>query len=166
MRWLEGRVFAIQLLTELSSRQVVPLVRGIDDGGKHAALSAVLVRAKRPPQEVISVQVELPQGIKKRMDQRRNERRLRRYHKGYRLARFLNRRPSRCHVCGRNARSGAEMCREHKGAKHMSVPTFAPWLPPSQNARKAGILRVVRALAGFLPIDTVTVEVGASTCKP
>ena len=53
------------------------------------------------------------------------------------------------------------MCREPKGAKHMLIPRCAPWLPPTQKAGKDGILRVVRALAGFLPINTVTVEVGA-----
>ena len=161
MRWLTGRVFAIQLVSAPSGREIVPLVLGIDDGGKHAPFSVVMPRARRPPQEVTSVQVELPQGIKKRMDPRRNYRRLRRYHKGCRASRFLNRRPGPCHVCGRNARSGAEMCREPKGAKHMLIPRCAPWLPPTQKAGKDGILRVVRALAGFLPINTVTVEVGA-----
>ena len=85
VRWLTGRVFTIQLLAEPSGREIVPLLLGIDDGGRHAALSVVMARAKRPPQVVVSVQAELPDGIKRRMDQRRSYRRQRRCRKGYLL---------------------------------------------------------------------------------
>ena len=46
VRWLEGRVFAIQLQSEPNGREIVPLELGIADGGKHAALSVVMPRVK------------------------------------------------------------------------------------------------------------------------
>ena len=165
VRWLEGRVFAIQLLSEPSGREIVPLTLGIDDGAKHVGLSVVMMRRKRPPQEVVSLEVRLPQGIKERMDRRRGYRRLRRYRLGYRKERFLNRPTGTCQICGRNPQAGKDYCRHHgdrnlRPEREKRVPNFAPWLPPSQRARKDGIARTVKALLKFLPISTVTVEAG------
>lgn len=165
VRWLIGRVFAIQLLSEPSGREIVPLSLGIDDGAKHVGLSVVMPRKRRPTQEVVSVAVQLPQGIKERMDRRRNHRRSRRYRLGYRKERFLNRPTGVCQICGRNARGGKDACREHgdrnlRDEREKRVPNFAPWLPPSQRARKDGILRTVKTLLKILPVSTVTVEAG------
>lgn len=164
-RWLQGRVFAIQLLSEPSGREIVPLMLGIDDGAKYVGMSVVMLRKKRPPQEVLSLEVQLPQGIKERMDRRRNYRHLRRYRLGYRKERFLNRPTGTCQICGRNPQHGKDYCRDHKDdnlriEREKRVPNFAPWLPPSQRARKDGTVRTVKVLLGFLPISTVTVEAG------
>ena len=164
-RWLEGRVFAIQLLSEPSGREIAALTLGIDDGAKHVGLSVVMMRRKRPPQEVVSLEVRLPQGIKERMDRRRGYRRLRRYRLGYRKERFLNRPTGTCQICGRNPKAGKDHCRHHgdrnlRPEREKCVPNFAPWLPPSQRARKDGIARTVKALLRFLPLSAVTVEAG------
>lgn len=158
--WLDGYLFALKLTYDPPRLEVPGLQVGIDPGGKVAAVSVVLPRKRRPPEEVAAVEVPLPQGeVRRRLGQRRAYRRLRRYRLRARPARFSNRRPPRCRVCGKNARPGTDTCRHHRGVPRAGLPVAVPWLPPSVRAREEAVLRVLRKLGRFWPLRRVTVEV-------
>ncbi|HEY8416138.1 MAG TPA: RRXRR domain-containing protein, partial [Thermaerobacter sp.] len=157
----DGTIFALKLTYDLRHPAVPGLWAGDDPGGKTRALSVVLPRARRRPEEVLAVAIPVPQGeVRRRLEQRRAYRRLRRYRLRGRPARFANRRPPKCWVCGRNARPGTDTCRQHRGTPQTGLPGAAPWLPPSVKAREDVLLRVLAKVQAFLPIRRVTVEVG------
>lgn len=159
--WLDGCLFALKLTYDLSSPEVPGLHAGDDPGGKTRGLSVVLPRARRRPEEVVAVEIPVPQGeVRRRLEQRGAYGRLRRYRLRGRPTRFDNRRPPKCWVCGRNARKGTDTCRHHRGAPRTGLPQWAPWLPPSVKAREDVMLRVLAKLQTFLPIRRVTVETG------
>ena len=159
--WLDGTIFALKLTYDLPNPAVPGLWAGDDPGGKTRVLSVVLPRARRRPEEVLAVAIPVPQGeVRRRLEQRRGYRRLRRYRLRGRPARFANRRPPKCWVCGRNVRPGTDSCRHHRGTPRTGLPGVAPWLPPSVRAREDVLLRVLAKLQAFLPIRRVTVEVG------
>lgn len=158
--WIDGMIFALKLTYDLPHPAVPGLWVGDDPGGKTRALSVVLPRARRWPDEVLAVAIPVPQGeVRRRLEQRRAYRRLRRYRLRSRPARFANRRPPKCWVCGGNARPGTDTCRHHRGTPRTGLPQPAPWLPPSVKAREDVLLRVLAKLQAFLPIRRVTVEV-------
>jgi hypothetical protein len=158
--WLDGYLFALKLTYDRPHLEVPGLQVGIDPGGKVAAVSVVLPRKKRPPEEVAAVEVPLPQEeVRRKLRQRRAYRQLRRYRLRARPARFSNRRPPTCRVCGRNARPGTDTCRHHRGTPRAGLPALVPWLPPSVRAREEAVLRVLGKLGRFLPLRSVTVEV-------
>ena len=158
--WIDGMIFALKLTYDLPHPAVPGLWVGDDPGGKTRALSVVLPRARRWPDEVLAVAIPVPQGeVRRRLEQRRAYRRLRRYRLRSRPARFANRRPPKCWVCGGNARPGTDTCRHHRGTPRTGLPQPAPWLPPSVKAREDVLLRVLAKLRSFLPIRRVTVEV-------
>ncbi|HEY8415284.1 MAG TPA: RNA-guided endonuclease IscB, partial [Thermaerobacter sp.] len=128
--WLDGTIFALKLTYDLPSAEVPGLWAGDDPGGKTRVLSVVLPRDRRRPEEVLAVEIPVPQGeVRRRLEQRRGYRRLRRYRLRGRPARFANRRPPQCWVCGRNARPGTDSCRHHRGTPRTGLPRAAPWLP-------------------------------------
>jgi hypothetical protein len=116
--------FTIQLLYDATT-YTQPVTVGIDIGSKVVGISAITEK-----QELLSMEVELRQYIKKLLLKRREYRRNRRYRKRrYRKPRFLNR-------------------RRYKG-----------WLAPSVKWKADAHIRLVNFVAKILPVTKVVVEV-------
>ena len=116
--------FTIQLLYDTTT-YTQPVTVGVDIGSKTVGISAITNK-----QELLSMEVELRQDIKKLLLKRREYRRNRRYRKRrYRKPRFLNR-------------------RRYKG-----------WLAPSVKWKADAHIRLVNFVAKILPVTKVVVEV-------
>ncbi|WP_249031051.1 RNA-guided endonuclease IscB [Thermosipho africanus] len=102
-----------------------PVTVGIDIGSKTVGISAITEK-----QELLSMEVELRQDIKKLLLERREYRRNRRYRKRrYRKPRFLNR-------------------RRYKG-----------WLAPSVQWKVNTHIRLVNLIAKILPVTKIVIEI-------
>ena len=140
--------FTIRLLFEPSGRGPWPgqeVEFKADDGAKTGGVAVSQHRTVKPDAVVFAGEIDLSNDTKKKLDQRRGYRRARRYRLGHRKMRYKNRPRTKCRVCGRNARKGADTCRSH-ASEPAEARNFVPWLPPSQKARKD---RIVRAAAFF-----------------
>jgi len=116
--------FTIQLLYDTTT-YTQPVTVGVDIGSKTVGISAITNK-----QELLSMEVELRQDIKKLLLKRREHRRFRRYRKRrYRKPRFLNR-------------------RRPEG-----------WLAPSVKWKADAHIRLVNFVAKILPVTKVVVEV-------
>lgn len=124
LRTLLG-IFAVQLTKEPSGRNTQEIVVGLDPGSKY---SGVAVASKKAV--FCGFNLELPDWVSKRMEQRRmlrrNRRQRKRKNKSKRKPKFLNRKGHR--------------------------------IPPSILSRKQMELRVVRELSRVYPISTIAVE--------
>lgn len=138
-----------------------PIICGVDDGAKTAGVSIVQQRTKKTDVIAFSGEIDVDATlVKNRMESRRSYRRTRRYRLRYRKARFDNRVRVKCHVCGRNAATGSQTCREHKGAKPSEKALRNFWMSPSGKSRKDKIVRTLRRLLRWLPFDAAIVETG------
>jgi len=116
--------FTIQLLYDTTT-YTQPVTVGIDIGSKTVGISAITKN-----QELLSMEVELRQDIKKLLLERREYRRNRRYHKRrYRKPRFLNR-------------------RRPEG-----------WLAPSVQWKVDAHIRLVNLISKILPITKIVIEI-------
>ncbi len=158
---LQRTPFAIQLLYE-TTEYVQPVTVGIDDGGIHVGIAAVL-----EDKVLYQKQLNLRTDIKTKMDTRRSYRRGRRHRKTrYRKPRWQNRKHSipTCKVCGGNAPRSQVICRaclrkvdgKHQKYEHIKKTSFR--LPPSIKAKKDAILRTIQRLP--LPIKLIRIEEG------
>lgn len=102
---------------------------GIDDGSKHVGI-AIVQECKTKNKVVFKGQIEQRQDVKHLMDIRRGYRRYRRSHKGYRPARFDNRRNSK------------------------RIERIAPSIKQKRDA----VLRVINKLKQWIRISKITLE--------
>jgi len=116
--------FTIQLLYDTTT-YTQPLTVGIDIGSKTVGISAITEK-----QELLSMEVELRQDIKRLLLERREYRRNRRYRKRrYRKPRFLNRR------------------------------RYEGWLAPSVQWKVDAHIRLVNLIAKILPVTKIVIEI-------
>lgn len=155
--------FTIRLLFEPSGRGPWPgqeVEFKTDDGAKAGGVAVIQHRTVKPDAVVFAGEINLSNDTKRKLDQRRNYRRARRYRLGHREERRDNRPRTKCRVCGRNARKGADTCRSH-ASEPAEVRNFVPWLPPSQKARKDRIVRAAAFFRKITPVTAATVETGS-----
>ena len=116
--------FTIQLLYKTTT-YTQPVNVGIDIGSKTVGISAITEK-----QELLSMEVELRQGIKKLLLERKEYKRNRRYRKRrYRKPRFLNR-------------------RRHEG-----------WLAPSVQWKVGAHIGLVNLIIKMLPVTKIVIEI-------
>lgn len=100
--------------------------------------------------------------VKKRLDNRRAQRRGRRNRKTrYRPARFNNRcRGAGCHGCGGNAARNKSLCRPcaAKPRSERNPQLVVKWLPPSLMSRVHNINTWVKRLRKVAPVSAISVE--------
>lgn len=116
--------FTVQLIYETPDA-VQPVTLGVDTGYSHIGVSAVT-----DSEEIFAAQVDLLQGQKKRIDDKRRYRRTRRNRLRHRKPRFNNRRRK------------------------------PDWLPPSAQHKIDSHARLVTLIKSLLPVSEVRFEVG------
>ena len=120
----------IKILKEVKSKnQGSDFTIGIDDGSAHVGISLVQ-QCSTKTKVVFKGTIEQRQDVKHLMDVRRGYRRYKRYHKRYRIKRFSNRSSSK--KIGRIA--------------------------PSIKQKKDAILRVIKQLQKWIPINQIVLE--------
>lgn len=97
--------------------------------------------------------------IKLLLEGRRAVRRGRRNrHTRYRAARWRNRAPAKCTVCGRNAKHGSRFCRQHSPRSYKAGENRVRRLQPSLKHRVHTTLTWVERLARWTPSTQVSQE--------
>jgi len=152
--------FVIKLNYPINNTYLQKIKVGIDDGAKEAGIAVIAEREKKKDSVVFTGIISLTNNIKDKMEARSGFRRCRRNRLRYRKPRFDNRVRVKCAVCGKNAQKGHDTCRLHKGTKWYNKSGRDYWLPPSVKARKDYIVRTVKRLNKWIPIDQIIVETG------
>jgi len=116
--------FTIRLCYETTG-YIQPCTLGIDPGAKHVGISVTTEK-----KELLKVQVDLRTDIKKRLDDKREYRNMRRYLLRYRQARFNNR-----------------VSTKKEG-----------WIPPSLMSRNSAHLRILKFISKIVPFNCIRFE--------
>lgn len=152
--------FVIKLNYPIDNTYLQKVKVGIDDGAKEAGIAIIIAKTKKKDDVVFTGTIALTNNIKDKMESRSAFRRCRRNRLRYRKPRFDNRVKVKCAVCGKNAQKGRDTCRLHKGTKWYDKPYKSYWLPPSVKARKDYIVRTVRQLNKWIPVNQIIIETG------
>jgi len=151
--------FVIRLADRTVEESELQSVRVKLDPGSKATGLAVVREGGNRPRALALMEIEHRRGIHKKMQQRRNWRRMRRNkYRRYRPRRFRNRPRVKCHICGQNARSGKDWCWRHKGVRHNGEDTRGRWLSPAVKARVLSQVSWIERLCRWAPVTGISVE--------
>ncbi len=128
----------------------------IDPGSKVTGFAVINETSHRV---VFGAEVEhRGEHIRATMTDRASLRRSRRWRKTrYRPARFLNRNPEKCIVCGKNARHGHKTCRLH-AQERPEMQSEPRRLPPSLESRVANTITWTKRLMRYVPVSAISME--------
>jgi len=140
--------------------QIQPLRLKLDPGSKTTGMAVLDETDPSCGRVIFLAEIRHKQGIKKSMDERRNQRRLRRNRKTrYRKPRFNNRNPGKCASCGRNAKHGSRYCRPClEGRNFVDNGYRKTRLPVSLEARVIQTLNAVEKLRKLVPLSAISTE--------
>lgn len=134
--------FTIQLIYG-SSGYVQPVTVGIDSGYLNIGYSAITDK-----EEILGGEVQLLQGVEKRIAEKRQYRRTRRSRKRHRQPRFDNRKKK------------AQGIRKEQNEKASSQEKQKGWLAPSLQHKEDTHHKVVKLVQEILPVTKLAIEVG------
>ncbi len=148
--------FTIILKQAVSDLQPSPMRIKLDPGSRTTGLAVV---NDNTGQVVFAAEItHRAMLVHSALDDRRAVRRGRRNrHTRYRPARFLNRHPVPCVICGANARHGHPTCAQHTRMRPL-VPTAPRRLPPSVQSRVYNIATWVNRLQRLTTIAAISQE--------